>query len=287
MKKRDERVREQVLAGAVGRPAAGRARSRPRPIAGESMFDECVGVTTIVPRSAHARTTSSSPSAWIRASRLRSVFMPSRRLVIGVEQEAEQRRADAGRELVDARIEVADDVAGRSGGRAPRSSVVLLLLGHREQPARQIRQRSSARRACRCPSSRRISQIRDVVEHVLERVHRRPRCASATRRATTRRSTSASSRSRSALNLSRRFSASRPAGRSPWLAVIHAVRGNPRADVRSQQIGALPGHGKSHRSRLRMVPWYGLDRTGAGSIVELRWLAGRSGGFVPGPDAEW
>src|SRR5438045_1396721 len=39
------------------------ARRRPRPIAGESMFEECVGVTTIVPRSAHARARSISPSA--------------------------------------------------------------------------------------------------------------------------------------------------------------------------------------------------------------------------------
>ena len=45
-----------------GRPA----RIRPKPIAGESMFDECVGVTTIVPRSAHARAMSISPSAAIR-----------------------------------------------------------------------------------------------------------------------------------------------------------------------------------------------------------------------------
>src|SRR5690349_8163587 len=53
------------------------ARKRPRPIAGESMFEECVGVTTIVPRSAHARATSIAPSAWMRASRLRSVDSPS------------------------------------------------------------------------------------------------------------------------------------------------------------------------------------------------------------------
>src|ERR1041385_5176457 len=59
------------------------ARSSARPIAGESMFDEWVGVTTIVPRSAHARATSISPSAWIRASRLRIAAMPSRRLPIG------------------------------------------------------------------------------------------------------------------------------------------------------------------------------------------------------------
>ena len=47
------------------------------------MFDEWVGVTMIVPRSAHARATASSPSAWIRASRLRIACMPSRRLPTG------------------------------------------------------------------------------------------------------------------------------------------------------------------------------------------------------------
>src|SRR6476619_2807457 len=57
-----------------GRPA----RVRPKPIAGESMFDEWVGVTTIVPRSAHARAMSISPSAWMRLSRFFSAAMPSR-----------------------------------------------------------------------------------------------------------------------------------------------------------------------------------------------------------------
>src|SRR5215218_6702508 len=59
------------------------ARMRPNPIAGESMFEECVGVTTIVPRPAHARATSISPSAWIRESRLRRVDRPSRTLAVG------------------------------------------------------------------------------------------------------------------------------------------------------------------------------------------------------------
>src|SRR5437762_11622113 len=59
------------------------ARNRPSPIAGESMFDEWVGVTTIVPRSAHVRPTAISPSAWIRASRLPIACTPSRRLPLG------------------------------------------------------------------------------------------------------------------------------------------------------------------------------------------------------------
>src|SRR3954464_10632134 len=59
------------------------ARIRPKPIAGESMFDECVGVTMIVPRSAHARASSVSPSAAIRLSRPLSAASPSLIELIG------------------------------------------------------------------------------------------------------------------------------------------------------------------------------------------------------------
>ena len=143
------------------------ARIRPKPIAGESMFDEWVGVTTIVPRSAHARATldlAVGGDPLDRGCVERGPALPHASC-IGENTRFEERRPDAGRELVDARIEVADDVAAVVADELAQL-LLLLVLGHRHQPARQIA--PAIRGAVLVLESLDLA-VRDIVEHVLER----------------------------------------------------------------------------------------------------------------------
>ena len=83
------------------------------------------------------------------------------------EQEAEQRRPDAGRELVDARIEVADDVLAVVADEARAARCCLsssLIVSSRRDRSRQ---RSAAPFLLLLESLDLV--VRDVVEHVLER----------------------------------------------------------------------------------------------------------------------
>src|SRR5204862_3005854 len=83
------------------------------------------------------------------------------------EQEAEQRRPDAGREPVHARVEVADDVAPVVADEAAQL-LALLVLAHPEQAAREI---APALDGAVPPPALQAADlaVRDVVQHVLER----------------------------------------------------------------------------------------------------------------------
>ncbi len=86
-----------------------------------------------------------------------------------VEHEPEQRRTDAGRELVDARIEVADDVAPVVADERPQLGL-FLLIGHRKQTAREVLPPIEAAVLSLARFEPANLVERDVVEHVLEGV---------------------------------------------------------------------------------------------------------------------